>query len=164
MNDWKFAVDMELDGEKYYRKQAELNMGKGLSSVCLMLAEDEKRHAGIISAKMAGEEAGLTDSTVLGKAAGIFKGLSDIKSELRETPDQLEFYRTAMGLEKKSVELYSGYLPQAVDDVETAILKFLIQEEQQHYETIEELVRLLGHAVEWVESAEFGIWKSRGEY
>ena len=33
---------------------------------------------------------------------------------------------------------------------------FLIGQEEEHLRVLEELVKLLGHAEDWVESAEFG--------
>ena len=37
MNIFKFAIDMELDGLKYYREQAEVNKNNMLYPVCQML-------------------------------------------------------------------------------------------------------------------------------
>ena len=48
MNTFEFAINMELDGEKYYTGQAEMNEGNSLKTVFLMLAKDERNHSEIL--------------------------------------------------------------------------------------------------------------------
>eukprot|EP00825_Cyclidium_porcatum_P042734 TRINITY_DN5911_c0_g1_i3.p1 TRINITY_DN5911_c0_g1~~TRINITY_DN5911_c0_g1_i3.p1 ORF type:complete len:169 (+),score=41.19 TRINITY_DN5911_c0_g1_i3:76-582(+) len=48
MNVLEFAIQMEQDGEKYYREQAELYTQNNLNVVCRMLADDEKMHAQLL--------------------------------------------------------------------------------------------------------------------
>ncbi len=51
MDVWKFAINMEKEGEKYYREQAEKNKGGKLGTVLSSLAEDEKMHADVLEKK-----------------------------------------------------------------------------------------------------------------
>ena len=83
MNNWKFAIDMELDGEKYYKEQAKINKDNSLNVVCPMLAE---------------------------------------------------------GADKE-------------------LLEYLIKQEENHYEILDNMASLLIKPEEWVENAEFGIRK-----
>jgi len=46
----KFAIQMELDGERYYLEQAELNKDNNLRPVFVMLAGEERKHAEILPA------------------------------------------------------------------------------------------------------------------
>ena len=41
-NNLQFIIDMELEGEAYYRRQAELNPNTPITAVCNMLAAEEK--------------------------------------------------------------------------------------------------------------------------
>ncbi len=159
MNDLKFAIDMELDGEKYYRQQAELNKENSLKTVCLMLAEDEKNHAQILSDKEKGEIYQIEETETLSKAKNVFEGIGDIKLEEKETATQLDFYRIAAEKEKQSVELYTKYLGNTEETKEKELFQYLIKEEEQHLFVLEELASLLRRAEEWVENAEFGIRK-----
>ena len=48
MNSIEFAINMELDGVKYYTEQAEINKDNSLNTVFLLLAKDEGNHARIL--------------------------------------------------------------------------------------------------------------------
>lgn len=155
----KFALDMELDGMEYYMEQADENKGNALHKVCLMLAEDEKNHAKILTDKMNGVDSVLIDTDTLSKAKAIFQNSDDIESPIKETPSQLDFYRIAKDKEKQSIEIYTDLLSKAVEDMDKDLFNFLIKQEVQHYKVLDELANLLRHAEEWVEFAEFGLRK-----
>ncbi len=161
MNDLKFAIDMELDGEKYYRQQAEINKNNSLNTVCLLLAADEKKHAQILTDKSNEISFQLIETDTLSKAKNIFEGIGDIKIEGKEKASQLDFYKIASELERKSIDLYTKYLSEAEGVKEKELFEYLIGQEQQHFAVLDELVLLLRHAEDWVENAEFGI---REEY
>ncbi len=161
MNDLKFAIKMELDGEKYYREQAEINKGNSLHTVCLMLADDEKKHAKILSDRLNETASELTDSGILSKAKNVFAGLGDIKVEGKDRASQLDFYKFASEIEQQSIDLYSKYLTEAEGESEKELFQFLIQQEKQHFEILDNWVALLKNAEDWVENAEFG---NREEY
>jgi len=155
----KFAVDMELDGMKYYTEQAEGNKGNMLYPVCLMLAEDEKNHAKILTDKMKGIDYRLVDTDTLSKARNIFEGSGDILSTIKETASQLDFYRMASDKEKQSIDLYTDLSSKANVGEDKDFFDYLIKQEVQHLEVLEELANLLRASEEWVEFAEFGIRK-----
>ncbi len=155
----KFAIDMELDGMNYYMEQAEENKGNMLYPVCLMLAEDEKYHAKILTDKMDGIDSQLIDTDTLAKAKNIFGNSEDIGSTIKETATQLDFYKIAKSKEKQSIELYTDLLSKAVEDQDKAFFNYLVKQEVKHYEVLEELANLLRQAEEWVEDAEFGVRK-----
>ena len=159
MNALEFAVKMELDGEKYYTGQAEVNKGNKLNTVCALLAKDEKNHAQILNNKMNELPYELVSSTAYDAKKNIFSDIESFKSDIVKIPSQLEFYRMALEKEKQSIDLYTDFLLKAVDDGEKKLFEYLKQQEEQHYEIIQELVMLLRHAEDWVESAEFGIRK-----
>jgi len=159
MNNWKFAIDMELDGEKYYREQANINKDNGLNVVCLMLAEDEKKHAQILTDKMNEKSFQLIESETLLKAKNIFEGIGNIKTEGKEIASQLDFYRIATEKEKQSIDLYKEYLAKATANEEKELFEYLIEQEKHHYEVLDNIASLLLKPEEWVENAEFGIRK-----
>ena len=159
MNNWKFAIEMELDGEKYYREQANINKDNGLNVVCLMLAEDEKKHAQILTDKMNEKSFQLIESETLLKAKNIFEGIGNIKTEGKEIASQLDFYRIATEKEKQSIDLYKEYLAKATANEEKELFEYLIEQEKHHYEVLDNIASLLLKPEEWVENAEFGIRK-----
>jgi rubrerythrin len=159
MNALEYAINMELDGEKYYNEQAEINKNNSLYAVCLMLARDEKNHARILSHRLSDMVYELEETDALLQAKNIFKDIGDIKVETKEVLSQLDFYEIASEKEKQSIDHYTGFLSKATEAKEKELFEYLIKQEKQHYEVLEELASLLRKAEEWVESAEFGIRK-----
>ena len=158
MDIWEFAINMELDGEKYYNEQAAKNQGNGLNAVFLMLAKDERDHANILT----GISKGLpfkSSEPVNSVIKNIFNEMADFRSEIKEIPAQLDVYRTALEMEKQSIDLYKKLLYEASHD--KVLFEYLIKQEEAHYEIVEEIVKMVSRPDEWVESAEFG---DREEY
>ena len=161
MNSIEFAINMELDGVKYYTEQAEKNKTNSTSTVFLLLAKDEGNHAGILQNKFNELEYELIDSNTLTESKNVFKGIGDFKNEIKEIPNQLDIYRIASKKEKQSIDLYKKFLSEATDDKEKELFEYLIKQERGHFAILEELVLLINRPNEWVEAAEFGI---REEY
>ena len=157
MNTLDYAIEMEFDGEKYYEEQAKLNENSSVKTVCLILARDEGIHAQILQNKMNKHEYKLVDTESYAKIKSIFKNAENFKSEIRDIPTQLEFYRTALEKEKQSIDLYTDLLANAADIEESNLFKYLIEQETRHFSLLDEMVEMLRHAEEWVESAEFGL-------
>ena len=159
MNPLEYAIEMGYDGERYYREQAEINKNNSLYSVCLLLADEEKKHALVLTNKLNEKPYELKDSDTFWQAKNIFNDIGNIKVDGKETPDQLDFYKIALDMEKQSIDLYRDFLAKTTEKKEKELFAYLIKEEQQYYEFLEELVSLLRHGEEWVESAEFGTRK-----
>lgn len=150
----KFAVNMELDGEKYYIEQAVINQKNALNTVFLMLAKEERNHAKLLTCKMEGTPYDLNEPVPY-KIKSVFKGMVDFKSDIKDIPKQLDVYRLALEKEKESIDLYKKLLSQA--DKERELFEYLIKQEERHFEMMEEIVKLVNRPNEWVEAAEFGI-------
>ncbi|KGK85496.1 rubrerythrin [Desulfosporosinus sp. HMP52] len=151
MNIFEFAIKMEIDGENYYKEQAEINKDNSLNTVFLMLAKDEKIHARVLQQKANQQAYDLSENETLSEAKNIFKNM-----EFKQTPDQLRVYRSALQNEQDSIDLYRTYLSEVTDDESKQLFEYLIKQEEDHYIILEELVLLVSRAEEWVESAEFG--------
>ena len=52
MNDLEFAIRMEVEGEQYYRQQAEIYQNTPLQALCILMAEEEKKHGQILRKKL----------------------------------------------------------------------------------------------------------------
>lgn len=167
MNVIEFAINMENDGEKYYREQAELNRDNGLFVVCSMLADDEKNHAVLLRSRYENKSYDLEQGSDVNRVGNVFSNIGDIGLEEKEVLEQLDFYKLAADRERESVVLYSEMLEEAraVDSKQgredVLLFDFLISQEEEHLRVLEELVKLLTHAEDWVENAEFG---NREEY
>jgi len=157
----EFAINMELEGENYYIKQAELNKDNSLSTVLLMLAKEEKMHAKLLQNKAAKLPYELKQSEALAEAKNIFSDVGAIQNSIKQIPDQLDVYRVALENEEKSITLYKKFSAEATDSETKTLFEYLIKQEEDHYAIINQLVFLISHSEEWVESAEFG---TREEY
>ncbi|MDD3171186.1 MAG: ferritin family protein [Bacilli bacterium] len=157
MCDLKFAIQMELDGEDYYRKQAELNKDNSLYTVCMLLAIEEKEHSEILLNKLNDKSYQLVDTNTLENAKNIFANIGNVKTEAKKIASQLDFYRLASKNEVASIKLYEKYLNESQEKKEKELFLFLISQEKQHLAILEELAKLISRAEEWTESAEFGI-------
>lgn len=157
----KYAIQMEKDGEAYYTKQAEINKDNPLFTVCTLLAKEEKGHAELLESKMNNLPYELKDSEAYEHAKNIFSDTENFQSGIKEVPGQLDFYRFALENEQKSIDLYMDFLAKSEDEKEKQLFEFLVAQETEHYEIIDDLVRMLTNAEQWVEDAEFGI---RDEY
>lgn len=156
MNILEFAINMETEGEKFYRDIAEGNKGNELYPVFIALAEDELRHAQTLIAKKEGIETALEDSRIQGMA-NLFKNKKQFASETKIMPSQLDSYRKALEKEKESIDLYSRFLAESEDIFETDLFGYLVEQERMHYNLIEDMIFLLEKPESWVESPEFGI-------
>lgn len=156
-----FAVQLEHDGEKYYTEQAEKNNDAGLHAVFTVLAEEERKHAEMLEASLSDSSMKYNLEELSAKSVNVFKDLGDVKSEIRPLPEQIDVYRIALEMEKKSIDLYRQFAMEAADEPSKALFSFLVKQEEKHLALLDELVRLLRHAKEWPESMEFGL---REEY
>lgn len=157
MNILEFAINMELEGEKYYLEQAEFNKDNGLSVVFSFLAEDERRHAELLRNKSKNAAYVLEDSEALSELNNVFKGLENFQDQIKEIPQQIDAYRKALETEQESIDLYKKLLEEETDNQGKELFRYLIKQEHDHYTTLEELVSMLSKSEEWVESAEFGL-------
>ncbi|MBE3593201.1 MAG: ferritin family protein [Thermoanaerobacter sp.] len=161
MTNVEFAIQMEKDGEKYYKEQAQKNKGNELENLFLDLANDEKKHAEIIENWAKKNIFDLKESEIIKKFTNVFKNKDEVKSNVRFKPEQLEIYQFALKIENESIDLYEKMLKESKDDLEKRLFEFLIREENRHKEIFENLVDHVRKAEEWVESAEFGIRKDK---
>lgn len=161
MNILEFAIEMELEGEKYYTQQAELNKENVLRTVFVMLAKDENIHAKVLRSKANKQSYDLKQNETLSEAKSIFSDIKAIKIGIKQIPNQLSVYRLALENEKASIALYRKYSLEAPDDESKRLYEYLIQQEEVHYQIIDQLILLISRPEEWVESAEFGL---REEY
>lgn len=155
------ALSMELDLEKFYREQAELNKENSLKVVFTLLADEEEKHAQLLETNADKLTLALEDSNILSEVHSIFKNIADFTSDIKDIPDQLDTYRMALEKEQQSLKFYQDLCADATKEESKKIFEFLAKQEDKHCVIIEELVKLLTRPEEWVESAEFGV---REEY
>jgi len=153
MNLLEFAINLEHDGEAFYRKQAELNKDNHLYGMLVALAEDEKMHARILADKR--DEFSDLPASNIPKDQSIYNDEEYFRTEYKQVPDQLDFYRQALEKEQESIDLYKKIMDENPKD--NRLFGYLIKQEEKHYSLIYDLITLLERVESWVESPEFGI-------
>ncbi|HHX54744.1 MAG TPA: ferritin family protein [Clostridiales bacterium] len=157
MNVYELALSLEEDMEKFYMEQAQSHNELHLKQVFLILSNEERKHAYILTEnkelmmeKVASEE---VKDDILEQAKKLFKG---IKVDTAETarPKQLDVYRKALEMEERSIEFYKDLREK--DPERKEIYKYLEKQEDKHCIILEEIIKLTSRPDEWVESAEFG--------
>ena len=157
----QFAIDMELDAERYYREQAAKNAQNPLRTVFEILADDEASHAGLLRSKRDGKPYELAARAEALTVRSVFSDAAGYEARVKELPDQPELYQAAQTVEQQSIDLYRDLLSKAVDERTAALFTFLVGEETEHLRILEEFYQHVNRPNAWVESAEFGV---REEY
>jgi rubrerythrin len=111
----KFAINMEKEGEQYYKEQADINKNNSLHTVFINLAKDECHHAQIIESKLEGT-AYQPEAEVSRWTKNVFDDLKDFKIEEKAIPQQIDAYRMALDKERESIELYKKLLKETNKD------------------------------------------------
>lgn len=156
MNVFEFAMQMEKDGEKYYRELAAKAEDPGLKKIFTSLADDEVQHYEILKEMNEKSVVSKTESNILESARNIFqemkeRGATTIAKELSHS----DAYRKALKGEEESFTFYERKAEESTDPVEKKTLLIFAREERRHYRLIENIVEFVSRPEEWLENAEF---------
>ena len=162
MNAFDFALKMESDGEKYYREQAAKVKYNDLKVVLEGLADDEQRHYRIVGLLQNLNFDFIEADQAISKTRNIFEIAKnkefiskDEDSIAKLKDEQMDVYQAALRKEEESVELYKKLKETAEQQAEKDIIEKLVHEEEKHAEVLGNIIEMLNHVNEWVESAEF---------
>jgi len=155
MNIFDYAMQMEKDGEAYYRQLAGKCHIKGLKRILNMLADDEVGHYNTFEKLKAGTDTEVTGSMVLENAKNIFQDIKETETEFDFAVSEIELYNKAIEIEKKSEDFYR----EKANEVEKPGLKDILLniagDEKKHRFLLENTVEFLSRPKTWIENAEF---------
>jgi rubrerythrin len=160
MDIFEYAMQMEKDGETYYRDLVAKTSNKGLKAVLTMMADDEVKHYNTINQMKAGVAA-MPDTKVLEGAKNIFASMKESGEKFEESTDQIDFYKKAQELEEKSRQFYSEKAAEAGNDENKQLLMRIADEEQKHYNLLGSIIEFVSRPTQWLEDAE---WYHLDEY
>lgn len=163
MNIYTFAMQMEKDGEEYYRQLEQKCNNQGLKKIFAMLADEEVKHFQVIKQ--------LQDKTSLPKvvSSDVLKNTRNIFEEMRagkliftqghyvDTTEETNAYRKARDIEEQSRTFYLEKAEAATDNESKLLLKMLAAEEDKH-------CRILDNIVDFVSRPEPGNWLENAEW
>jgi len=158
MNIYDYAIQMEKDGEAYYRELGQKSKHEGLQYIFTLLADEEVSHYTILEEmRDAHPEATLSakEKDLLDSAKNIFVEMKENLAETNFDLPQADFYRKALKTEEKSIEYYLEMSEKVESDAHKAIFKKLATEEKKHKFLMEYLVDFISRPITWLEDAEF---------
>lgn len=156
MNVFEFAMKMETDAEAYYKKLAEHTKVEGIKNIFLDLAADEKKHFQIFEAMKARSDVhSMENSNALDNAKNAFEKLLKSKPSAGDLHGDLEAYRHAMKMEAEGARVYEEALARETNPEAKKLLKRVIEEEQKHFNIIQNVYDFVNAPNEYLEWAEF---------
>ncbi len=154
MDIFEYAMQMEKDGENYYRRLAQATDNKGVKTIFTMLADEEVGHFNIIKDAKSQTPQQIRESTILDDTKNIFTELQQSGEQWDLNAEQKELYKKARDIEEKSRKFYLEKAQQVGEEQKQIFLK-LAEEERKHYVLLENLLTLVSRPESWLENAEF---------
>lgn len=158
MDIFEFAMQMEQDGEKYYRDLAKKSTDTGISKILNMLADDEVKHYNILLEMHKKHEPTMADTEVLKNAKNVFALMAEQKGlgqTLDGTVTQVDLYRKAQELEKKSEDFYREKAELVQNGSNKKLMLKIAEEEKRHYFLLDNIVDFVTKPDTWLENAEW---------
>jgi rubrerythrin len=150
-----FAIQMEKDGEQYYRSMSSQINNPGLKKILNMLADDELKHIDFIQNAIQAKYYELTDTTILDDAKNIFSQMDKTKDSALVNSKQTDLYQKAIDIEKKSEEFYKQKSSEVSEPSQKKLLEKLADEERKHSILLENLLDFIQEPLSYLENAEF---------
>lgn len=154
MDIFNFAIQMEKDGEAFYRQLAEQANEEGIKHILTMLADDEFKHAGAIE-QMRSRTVEMANTEILDKAKNIFVQMKEFSGEFDVDQGHEALYRQAMQIEQNSIDFYLDRADQLSNPKHKALFEQLAVEEKKHYRLLSGLADFVNRPKTWLENAEF---------
>jgi len=154
MDIYEFAMQMEKDGEKYYRDLAEKVSDEGVAKILLMMADDEVKHYNILSHMKSGTP-DMQGSEVLKNAKNIFQEMQTGQSDFDFDIAQKDALQKALEIEERSEKFYTEKSKEIDSEDQKALLLRIADEERRHVHLLDHMIEFMSRPSTWLEDAEF---------
>lgn len=155
MNIFDYAMQMEQDGEAYYRELASKCKVQGLKKILTMLADDEVGHYNTFKKLKEGTDAEVSASAVLENAKNVFQEIKDTETGFDFDVSEIELYNKAIEIEKKSEDFYREKANEVEQPGVKDILLEIAEDEKKHRFLLKNTVEFISRPKTWIENAEF---------
>lgn len=153
-NIFEYAMQMEKDGEDYYRQLAQQTDNKGMRSILTMLADEEVKHYQAIE-KIKTQQTQIAESGILTDAKNVFIQIKESGESFDFGINQEELYRKARDIEKKSQDFYTEKANEVTEKYQKEVFLKLAVEEKKHYVLLDNIIDFISRPEQWLENAEF---------
>jgi len=164
MNVFEYAMQMEKDGEAYYRDGAEkaaATGNKGLATILNFLADEEVKHYNIFSKLKDGKADSLPASNLLNEVKNLFVEMKEAGDSFQFDADAADYYKKAQTVEKESEDFYREKANETTVIHEKDLLNKIADEEARHYRVLGNLAEFVSRPDGWMENAE---WNNMEDY
>lgn len=157
----KTAIQLEKDGEEYYKNAAKKSSTPFAQELFKQLAAEEKIHLKKVEVlyKALGEKGSPSENLKLTKPASAIqdvfkKATGELKDKAPAGSTDLEAIKTAMGMEEQSITLYDELEKAAKDSFTKRFFVLLSYEERGHYLSLVDAYDYLVDPPAWLELKE----------
>lgn len=163
----EYAMQMEADGETYYRQAARQADKNCLKVILNMLADDEVKHFQALEKMKDDQPPEISESTILSDTKNIFARMRKENSSGESGQDQsyeqlqaidasqIQLYREGLEIEQKSMDFYELNADQTENEDHRQLFIKLAREEKKHYFLLENVIEFISQPANWLENAEF---------
>lgn len=161
MDIYEYAMKMEKDGEAFYRELASKTGNKGLRNILTRLADAEVKHYNIFRKMRENETGGETDAGILEGVKNIFERMRAGKEITGVEEREVELYRKAQDIERKSEEFYLEKAGEVEDTARKEMFRKIAGEERKHFQILSNIIDFVSRPEQWLENPE---WYHLEEY
>lgn len=153
MDIYEYAMQLEKDGENFYREVASKTGNQGLRAILTMLADAEVRHFNLFQNMKNNAKVRMPDAPILNDVKNIFIEMRE-KKRFDADVSQIELYKKAQGIEEQTRDFYLAKAEEVAPDQKEIFLK-IATEEKRHYLILENIIRLVSQPDIWLENPEW---------
>jgi len=158
MDIFAYAMQMEKDGEAYYRELAGKTSNRSLKAILNLLADAEVKHFNVLKQlKNDDSAAQMDDDAVFESSKNIFNEMQTSGDVEGITGNEAALYRKAYEIESKSYDFYNEKAGEVKDEA-AAILSKIAGEEKRHMVLMDTLAEMVNRPQSWLEDAEWNHW------
>ena len=154
INIFEYAMQMEKDGEDYYRQLVQQTANKGMRTILTMLADEEVKHYNAVE-KMKTEKPQIAETKILTDAKSVFVQIKESGESFDFDIKQTELYKKAQDIEEKSRDFYLEKANEVKEECQKGLFLKLADEEKKHYFLLENIIEFVSRPETWLENAEF---------
>ncbi|NUO08690.1 MAG: ferritin family protein [Candidatus Brocadia sp.] len=161
MNIYDFAMQMEKDGENYYRDSAQKIDNAGLRKILGILVDAEVKHYNILQKMKDHEKVQMSDTEILANVKNIFVKMKEDNDTVGVNISQIGLYKKAQDIEKNSQIFYLEKADEVTNTSHKEIFLKIADEEKKHYFILKNILDFVSRPQHWLENAE---WYHLEEY
>ena len=150
-----FGMQMEKEGENFYKQNAEKCTDPNAVKLLLLLAYEETRHYQLIKTHKEGLN-GPMYTPFLKKVTNVFKQMKETNQNfVKNNASIIDVLHKALEIEDKSIKLYAEQANKTEDKMLKDFFLKLKKEEDSHYFLISSWIEYYDRPNHWLEQAEF---------